>query len=602
MELQIRILLVEDSVDDVALIEHLLRKERISFVWEIVETKEDYERQLLEFKPDLVISDHSLPQFNSMEALEIFLDYKQQKQRCAAFLLVTGTVSEEFAVKAIKSGADDYILKDRLKRLPSAVFNALEKNRMREEKRREEEKKLHLLDILQKSLHEIYVIDPDTLLYQYVNDEGLRNLGYTSEEIVHMTPAETIHDFSEERFHRILKSVEQSSKGRIYEKYAVRKDGSRYPIQIHLEVIEQGQNKLFLANCLDITESKEHETQKELALFIQNCFNEERSLEESLKIVLENLCRISSIPSGEIWSRDFGELTRCYAGWKNADSPQPKAGLYIAEEAFSSGDILELENLRDYKWISGNIRKDLSYKGAVAYPVKTGNEITAVVVLYVEHSVKGRNAFPSIQLREGVQDKLASNIKRKKTEEELQKIFELSPDILTIIGKDGYVRKINPALQKILGYTPEEMLKRSYDDLIHPDDYHILADWRDSVLEEGEVANYESRWLKAEGTYCHIAWSITPFLKGELNFGVGKDITEHKKQIESIQNQNERLSEIAWEQSHTVRAPLTRLMACIAYIEEHEENREKMFDCIKASAHELDDILKEIVGKTEKIV
>lgn len=601
MESQIRILLVEDSVDDVALIEHLLKKEGISFVWKIVETKEDYERQLLEFRPELVISDHSLPQFNSMEALEIFLDYKQQKHRAAAFVLVTGTVSEEFAVKAIKSGADDYILKDRLKRLPSAILNALEKNRVKEEKRNEEEQRLHLLDILQKSLHEIYVIDPETLKYQYANEEALRNLGYTSEEILHMTADETIHDFNEERFRRILKSVEQSSKGRIYERYAVRKDGTKYPLQIHLEVIEQGQKKLFLANCLDITENKEFQQQKEIALFIQNNFSEERNLETSLEIILEDLCNRSAIPAAEIWAQEYGDNIRRYAQWKKPDHPHPGLGKFFAEKVYATGEPLQCKDLQGQQFFDDKkLKKDNYYKGAAAYPVKAGKEITAVIVFYSYEIIKERDPF--INLREGVQDKLAGNIKRKNTEEELQKIFELSPDILAILGKDGYVRKVNPALQKMLGYTPEEMLQRSYDDLIHPDDTYVLDDWRDNILEEGEVANYQSRWLTAKGTYCHIAWSVTPFLKGELNFAVGKDITEHKKQVESIQKQNERLAEIAWDQSHTVRAPLTRLMACIAYLEEHEENREKMFDCIKASAHELDEIVKEIVGKTEKIV
>lgn len=600
MNQKLRILLVEDSPDDVALIEHLLRKEGISFVLEIVETKADYERQLLHLMPDLIISDHSLPQFNSMEALELFLKYKNHHKYSAAFVLVTGTVSEEFAVKAIQSGADDYILKDRLKRLPSAVLNALEKNKLKEQKRKEEEEKFHLLDILQKSLHEIFVVDPQTLLFQYVNDEGLRNLGYTSEEILNLTPAEIIYDYDKSRFGQVLSKVELSQKGRIYERYAVRKDGTIYPVQIHLEVIEQGQKKLFLANCLDITEIKEHEKQKELELFIQNCFNEERSLEESLQMVLENFCGLSSIPAGEVWSRDFGEHTRCYASWKSADVPQPRPGFYIAEEAFSTGELLELENLKDHPSFPENIKNDINYRGAVAYPVKTGKEITAVLILYISNIVPGRDRF--ICLKEGVQDKLAINIKRKKTEEELQKIFELSPDILAILGKDGYVRKINPALQKMLGYTPEEMLQRSYDDLIHPDDVHVLEQWKDAVLGENEVAYYESRWLTIEGDYRYIAWSMTPFLKGELNFAVGKDITEHKKQVESIQKQNKRLAEIAWEQSHTVRAPLTRLMACIAYLEENEENWKRMVSCIKESAHELDDIIKGIVGKTEKMV
>ena len=67
-----------------------------------------------------------------MEALKIFESYKRDPKHTATFILVTGTVSEEFAVKAVKAGADDYILKDRLKRLPSAISIALEKNKLKE--------------------------------------------------------------------------------------------------------------------------------------------------------------------------------------------------------------------------------------------------------------------------------------------------------------------------------------------------------------------------------------------------------------------------------------------------------------------------------------
>lgn len=599
MKTQIRILLIEDSHDDVALIKKTLEEGEIFFLWKVVETIKEYQQQLLGFKPDLVISDHSLPEFSFSEALEIFLHYKHQEQRSAAFVLLARTVFEEYALEALKNGADDYVLKNHLRRLPSAVMNALERNKMKEEKRKEEEKRLHLLGILQKSLHEIYVMDPQTLVYEYVNDEGLRNLGYTSEEILKLTPADTIYDFNEDRFRTILKSVEQSSKGRIYERYAVRKDGSKYPLQIHLEVIKQGQKKLFLANCLDITENKEHEQQKEIALFIQNSFNEERPLEISLQIVMEELCRRSTVPAAEIWAREFGEGVRRYAQWKEAGQKEPVAGKFFTEKVFSTGESYEFEKPHQFLEYDLQYKGDY-YQGVAAYPIKSGNEITAVILFYTKQIIRERDPF--VNLREGVQDKLASNIKRKKTEEELQKIFELSPDILTILGKDGYVRKINPALHKMLGYTPEELLQRTFDDLIHPDDKHLLTNWRNTILEKDEVAHYESRWLTASGSYRHIAWSLTPFLEGDLNFAVGKDMTEHKRQMESIRKQNERLAEIAWEQSHTVRAPLVRLLACVAYLEEYGENHEKLLASIKASAHELDEIVKEIVGKTKEIV
>ncbi|MGZ3901658.1 MAG: PAS domain S-box protein, partial [Bacteroidia bacterium] len=84
---------------------------------------EQYKQALKEFQPDVIICDHSLPSFTSTNALEIL---KERKLRIP-FILVTATISEEFVVTLMKNGIDDYILKDRLQRLPSAVINALEK-------------------------------------------------------------------------------------------------------------------------------------------------------------------------------------------------------------------------------------------------------------------------------------------------------------------------------------------------------------------------------------------------------------------------------------------------------------------------------------------
>ena len=122
-----------------------------------------------------------------------------------------------------------------------------------------------------------------------------------------------------------------------------------------------------------------------------------------------------------------------------------------------------------------------------------------MIVMYDSKIVQKRNPF--VDLKEGVQDKLIGNIKRKKAEEELQKIFELSPDIITILGKDGYIRKINPAMQKLLGYSTEEMLTISYDALIHPDDAHLIEEWRNLKPQENEVTYYETRWLAKDGKY-----------------------------------------------------------------------------------------------------
>jgi signal transduction histidine kinase len=119
----IRILHIEDSATDAELVARELKKANIPFSQIIVNTEDAFINALEMTMPDIVLSDHSLPSFNSLQAIKII----RNKGILVPFILITGNTSEEFAVSVIKAGADDYILKDRIQRLPSAIKNAVEK-------------------------------------------------------------------------------------------------------------------------------------------------------------------------------------------------------------------------------------------------------------------------------------------------------------------------------------------------------------------------------------------------------------------------------------------------------------------------------------------
>src|SRR5258705_11980900 len=134
MDSPLKILILEDTLDDVELITRELRRGGIVFTYSVVNEEHDFVRALHEMNPDVILSYHSLPTFNSIEALKIYQEYRRETDTIVPFILITGTVSEEFAVQSIKSGADDYILKDRLKRLPASIQSALAKTRIERER------------------------------------------------------------------------------------------------------------------------------------------------------------------------------------------------------------------------------------------------------------------------------------------------------------------------------------------------------------------------------------------------------------------------------------------------------------------------------------
>src|ERR1700739_1296115 len=126
---ELKILFLEDDIDDVHLIERSLRKSNFLYKVAHASNREEFIVNLASFSPDIILSDHSLPQFDSLSALQIV----RENYSHIPFVLVTGSVSEEFAVKCIKSGAEDYVLKDNLIRLPSIIESAISKKNLKTE-------------------------------------------------------------------------------------------------------------------------------------------------------------------------------------------------------------------------------------------------------------------------------------------------------------------------------------------------------------------------------------------------------------------------------------------------------------------------------------
>jgi len=119
--------MLEDDPADAELIHELLRRKQQNIEISLALTRQDYEIALQRSHPDLILADNSLPQFDASDALL----FARLQSPDIPFIMVTGTVSEEYAVEMIKAGADDYILKDRLARLPAAIEAAINQRQVR---------------------------------------------------------------------------------------------------------------------------------------------------------------------------------------------------------------------------------------------------------------------------------------------------------------------------------------------------------------------------------------------------------------------------------------------------------------------------------------
>ena len=130
----LRILSVEDSPLDAELIARELRRGGIEFVSRRVQTRVDFEREIADFQPEIILSDYKMPAFDGAQALEL------AKQRCPdiPLIVISGAVGEETAVELLKNGVTDFVLKDRLGRLVPAVERALREVAQRNARRKAE--------------------------------------------------------------------------------------------------------------------------------------------------------------------------------------------------------------------------------------------------------------------------------------------------------------------------------------------------------------------------------------------------------------------------------------------------------------------------------
>ncbi len=190
----LRVLLLEDSPTDAELNERALRKAGINFTSLLVESLETFISALDDFKPDLILADYHLPGFDGLDALAI----AREKYPEIPFIFVTGAMGEERAVDSIKHGATDYIIKDRLARLPSAVQRAMEEKTLRLQRRESEERYHQLFENMDSG---VAIFQPDeacqTFVFKSINRAAERIDMVRREEIVGHSVEEVfpgIHD------------------------------------------------------------------------------------------------------------------------------------------------------------------------------------------------------------------------------------------------------------------------------------------------------------------------------------------------------------------------------------------------------------------------
>ncbi len=151
---------------------------------------------------------------------------------------------------------------------------------------------------------------------------------------------------------------------------------------------------------------------------------------------------------------------------------------------------------------------------------------------------------------------------RKLIEEERNRFFDFSLDIIAISTQAGSFKQINPAATKILGYSCEELLASNWMDLLHPDDLALSLAEAEKILSGIPTLNFENRFRCKDGTYKWIAW--TAVSSGPNIYNIGRDISDRKQTEAKLEREHRQLQQIITN-APVAMAMFNREMCYIAY-------------------------------------
>ena len=466
MAVALKVLVVEDSPEDAELAIAELHAAGFTFEWKRVETEPDFLNELNKL-PDIILSDYSLPQFNGLRAAQLLKDSALD----IPFILISGTVGEDVAVEAMKYGATDYLLKDRISRLGSAIQRALDEKRLRQERQQAEAALGLFRALVDRSSDGIDVVDPETGRFLDVNETTCKRLGYTREELLSLKVSDI--EAPGVAFASWPAMVEQIRRvdTETHEGRQRRKDGTIFPVEVKVRLIKLDREYL-IASVRDISDRKKAE-----AILLEN-EKKFSTLFQSSPIAMA----LSTIDEGRYLdvNKEFLRMLQ-----RTREEVIGRTSLELNVWTRPGDRAAYLEILKKH----GAVRN-------VGMEIRGQAGLITNILWSAETVIIGGQACLLGSLLDVTESKRAEAALRE-SEKKFRKIFENVQDVFYQTDRTGKILEISPSIVRYSGYTREELIGQPVENVYYnqEDRVNLLK----ILQEKGEVVDYELRLQTKDG-------------------------------------------------------------------------------------------------------
>ena len=512
----LNILFLEDTLEDAEIAVATLEEAGYKCKWDRVETRVDFLQRLASADYDLVISDYKLPSFDGLTAVKLFVEHGFD----IPFLLISGSLGEEAAIESLKAGAADFVLKDKLFRLPFVVDRAL-KAAYEHRLIRGAEEKIRLQAAALESAANAIVITNAEGSITWVNPAFSYLTGFSANEVIGQNPRIFKSGMHHDRFYQAM--WDTLIAGNMWQGELVnrRKDGTTYVEEQTITPVINGAGRV--TNFIAIKHDVSERNRAEITL---------RDSEEKFRQLAESVSDVFYITSpdmsemlyvspayGQIWGRSTESLYANPGEWSDAILPEERDGviatfLQLASKNSVTSEFRIKRPDGQLRWIqsSGFAVRDSS--GEMIRITGTARDITE---------------------RKEAEKAIAES------EEKYRDLVENAIDIIYTHDLKGNYTSVNQAVETITGYTCEEALRTNMADILAPEYVETAKKMIAEKLAGKAVTAYELEILAKNGNRVTVDVNTRIIYDNGVPVGVqgiARDVTDRKRAERDLQFRN----------------------------------------------------------------
>ena len=432
MEETLKVLIIEDSDDDFELLLHELRRSRIDPDWTRVQTEDGFRRALDNHKWDVIIADYALPSFGAEVALKIL----QEIGLDIPFIVVSGTIGEDVAVQTMVAGANDYVMKNVLTRLPMAIERELRDAKERQARNiaetalRKSEERFRLL--AENAQDIIYRIDfmPDEVI-TYVSPAVKAIMGYETSEIYSQQKLINflIHPDDRELLDKLVSPEALKNEPPITMRCR-HKNGNYIWMEIrNTAILDDNENLLALEGIArDITERKEaeleiksHSARVEALARIASRLNAHLSLQSVLDEICQETAKILDVQSvSVVLNHDDQNAKACYGNSKGICEKCMPVASALFENPLDDREIKVVSRAFLSDLVSEEVVLPEELNSMAFVPIIRGEELLGILTI-CSYEAGQEFSDHDLKLLKGITDQASQAISNTQLYEETRK-------------------------------------------------------------------------------------------------------------------------------------------------------------------------------------